>query len=84
MIHTLKTDPGPFSALWSKKKTYEVRRDDRGFEVGDTLVLNETLSTSGRYVLARVIYKTPGGSYGLPSDTCVLGIEELSRGENRT
>lgn len=42
MIHLLKTDPVPFQLVLDKFKTFELRKDDRDFSVGDTLVLKET------------------------------------------
>lgn len=39
MNHELKTWPEFFDAVASGAKTFEVRRDDRGFQVGDRLVL---------------------------------------------
>jgi len=45
MEHVLKTDPEVFEALVSGRKTYELRRDDRGFAVGDRLTLRETSHT---------------------------------------
>jgi hypothetical protein len=41
MIHELKTWPEPFAALAAGLKTFEFRRDDRGFAVDDVLVLRE-------------------------------------------
>lgn len=37
--HTLKVATAYMDALASGEKTFEVRRDDRGFQKGDTLVL---------------------------------------------
>lgn len=37
--HTLKVAPAYFEALVRKEKNFEVRRDDRGFQKGDTLRL---------------------------------------------
>lgn len=45
MIHDLKTDPEVFDALASGKKTFEIRLDDRGYNVGDTLLLRKTRYT---------------------------------------
>ncbi len=42
MKHTLKCDPKPFAAVISGRKKFEIRRDDRGFNVGDILQLKET------------------------------------------
>lgn len=44
-VHTLKTDPTPFQETDDGLKSSEVRYDDRGFHVGDYLILQETVST---------------------------------------
>jgi len=41
MIHELKTWPKEFEAVAAGTKTHEARWDDRGYAVGDTLVLLE-------------------------------------------
>ena len=46
MTHELKTDPDLFSAVWCGIKTYDIRFNDRGFMVGDDLLLRETRYTS--------------------------------------
>ncbi len=88
-IHRLKTLPEYFNALWEKRKTFEVRHDDRGFDVGDFLQLqefepsHETRLTwyTDREMLFEVTYKMHGGRYGLNEHHCVLGIRELGRTE---
>lgn len=60
MIHALKSEPQFFEAVINKQKTFEVRKNDRDFRVGDYLALNEwdspMLGYTGRSVLLRVKY----------------------------
>ena len=44
-LHSLKTDPELFEAVLIGLKKYEIRLDDRGFEVGHELCLMETKYT---------------------------------------
>lgn len=48
-LHELKLNSRFFDAVLNKIKTFEVRKDDRGFRVGDTLMLSE-VDDSGRYI----------------------------------
>ena len=41
MIHELKIYPDYFNAVISGKKTFEIRKNDRHFQKGDMLALNE-------------------------------------------
>lgn len=41
MEHELKTIPKYFNAVREGRKTFEVRKDDRNFQVGDTLNLRK-------------------------------------------
>lgn len=84
MIHTLKIWPGEFAAVAEGRKTHEVRHNDRNFRVGDELILKEWIPegrdcTEGRFtdraVLRKITYITPGGSWGLGDDLCVLSIK---------
>lgn len=79
--HHLKCEPEPFAAVADGRKQYEVRVNDRGFVVGDELWLREfdakQQAYTGKSLLRRVTYMTPGGSYGLPEQLCVLGIAPL-------
>lgn len=54
MTHHLKTLPEFFEALLDGRKTFEIRVNDRGFSVGDTLILQEwepslDIRTGGKY-----------------------------------
>lgn len=60
MIHALKIEQQFFEAVIDKEKTFEVRKNDRNFKVGDYLALNEVNDTSkgytGRALLLKVTY----------------------------
>ncbi len=77
MRHELKTWPVYFEAMRSGKKRFELRRDDRGFKVGDTLVLREwqpgAEAYTGRTIEVQVIYTlkdAPG--LGLLTGFCIM------------
>jgi len=60
-IHELKTWPEYWRAVCDRKKNFEVRKNDRGFEVGDILKLMEYDPTTpngytGRVLNRRITY----------------------------
>ena len=83
-------------AVWSKLKTYEIRENDRDFQVGDLLLLREWVPAhkangsgeyTGKYVVARVVCMTTNGdnspwAKGLAKDWVVMGIDQEDRGFN--
>lgn len=75
--HELKTWPEPFQAMWDEAKRFEVRQDDRGFEVGDFLVLREwdtfREGYTGRAMRAEVTYLLRD-AFGLPPGLVVLSV----------
>lgn len=48
-IHELKTWPHYFAAVRAGTKTFEIRKNDRDFVVGDTLILQEFDPEDGAY-----------------------------------
>ena len=49
MKHELKTLPKYYKAVVKGEKTFEVRKDDRDFQVGDTLLLQKY--DNGQYLV---------------------------------
>lgn len=80
--HILKTHPGPFQDSWLGLKSYEVRLDDRDYELGDRIDLVEWhphIGATGREIKClRVIHKLTGGQYGVEKGYCVLGLDFAS------
>lgn len=78
--HYLKTWPEPFAAILDGRKMFEVRVNDRGFEVADRLVLQEyepgSAEFTGAYVSTEVTYMLQG-AFGLPENVCVMGFRWL-------
>lgn len=83
MQHELKCVIEPFQAKWEKKKSWEFRKNDRDFRVGDYLLEREYDSTNntytGREILEEVIWILPGGSFGVPTDCVIMSTREESR-----
>jgi len=84
--HELKTDKQVFDEVASGRKTFEIRKDDRGFEVGDFLVLRKTLRTGeemkqgwpleyvGPPIYVYVTYILRGPIYGLADGWVIMSI----------
>lgn len=75
MEHRLKIMPEFYRAVVDGRKTFELRKDDRGFSVGDELVLREwdgASFTGGEY-RCRIDYILKGYD-GLDPDYAILGI----------
>jgi len=77
-IHELKSWPEQFEALIHKGKRCEVRRCDRDYQVGDWLLLREwdpeNENFTGRQAFREITHIMPPGSFGLPTDLCVLSV----------
>jgi hypothetical protein len=84
--HILKTLPDYWDAVAAKEKTFEVRRDDRGFQKGDVLVLRrlkkdyggnlvpDKLNGCHRDLCRRVAYVLTGGQFGIEPGYVVMAL----------
>ena len=74
--HELKCHPAEFDAIMSGEKTNEFRLNDRGFKVGDLVVLRRwdpaTSQFTGTTTVRKISYITTG--FGIPDGYCVLSL----------
>ena len=84
--HTLKTWPTYFRSVLSGEKTFELRRDDRGFQKGDRLKLVEfepgaikALALTGRSVTKEITYILTGGQFGLEPGFVIMGLKDVDQ-----
>jgi len=90
MVHELKSDNAVFQAAVRGVKNFEIRKNDRNFEVGDLLLLRETAYTgqqmaeqgmpvryTGEMLLLKVLYILHGPAYGLAEGLCIMSTEKI-------
>jgi len=88
--HELKTNPDVFQLSFEGKKNYEIRWNDRNFQVGDTLTLKETaysykemtdiedpkpLVYTGRELKETVNHVFTGEKYGIILGMAILNLD---------
>lgn len=82
--HTLKTLPEYFIEVWNGKKKFEVRKNDRDFQVGDILKLIEydpqTENSTG-FIHQKVSYILHGPAFGIQEGYCVMSLTELDEND---
>lgn len=80
MIHELKTLPEYFEAVRKGDKTFELRKNDRDFKVGDHLALNEWDGEkyTGRALLAKITYMlNPNDIMSCVGGFVILGLSHF-------
>lgn len=85
-IHHLKTWPQYYNAVKCGSKNFEVRFNDRNFQVGDTLYLYEFVPKNyyktgpekgihtGRMCIRKIMYILADTNFGLQPGYVVLGL----------
>jgi len=88
MTHELKCHPEPFQAVKRGEKTFEFRKDDRDYRVGDTLRLREwkpdvkwegggePVGYTGEMLHRTITYIIREG-FGIPEGYCIMSIASL-------
>lgn len=78
--HEIKILPKYFEEVQSGRKTFEYRRDDRGYKVGDIIKLNEYNPETGTYTgnsLEAEITYILKGELNIPTGYAVMSIAKL-------
>ena len=88
--HMLKTWDVYWDAIQRNEKLFEVRRDDRGFQKGDTLILRrmkkdhngiwredrDPYDSSPRDLERKITYILTGGQFGIEPGYVVMGLKK--------
>lgn len=76
--HSLKSWPNFFEKIREGVKTFEIRRDDRDFQIGDLLQLQEYDMSrelySGNFLTMRISYLLRSPHFGLQDGYVAIGI----------
>ena len=73
-IHELKTRISEFRAVFLLKKTFEIRKNDRDFKVGDGLLLKEYDHIKKEYTGTNLIREI---THILPSDNPFFNLKDF-------
>jgi hypothetical protein len=85
MEHILKIKSCYFKQVLSGEKTFEIRKVDRLYSVGDKLILFEIAENgkeTGESCIVRVIYLLTNPAYGLMDGYCIMSIKRCGK-QNR-
>jgi hypothetical protein len=78
--HEIKCWSDYFHAICRNEKRFDVRRDDRGYQKGDTVVLKEWANRAdvphftGNEEQRKIKYILTGGQFGIEPGYVVLGF----------
>lgn len=81
-VHDVKLGATFFDDVKTGRKTFELRKNDRGYKEGDTIVMHEYKdgTTTGRTIEKKIVYMLEDFT-GLEDGYCVLGLGEVKAGE---
>lgn len=82
--HLLKTINPYFDHVLEGRKDFELRKDDRGFKVGELVELREynpEKGFSGAVIRKEIKYILRGPVYGLGEGWVILGLKEVKKKE---
>lgn len=78
-VHDVKLGTTFFDDVRTGRKTFELRKNDRGYKEGDTIVLHEYKdgTTTGRTITKKIVYMLEDFT-GLEDGYCILGLGEAA------
>jgi len=87
-LHKLRTWPDEFWAVKFSDKTFDYRKNDRDFKIGDLVLLKEYdpdeemgNEYTGQRFLCEITYIIDGAvapkQYGIPAEYCILGLNPV-------
>lgn len=78
MVHELKIEPEHYAGIKMQRKPFEVRKNDRDYQIGDILGLNEYADGkhTGRAVLREIIYILDDPNY-CKDGFVILGVAPI-------
>lgn len=82
MIHNLKISSQYYDAVERGYKPFEIRKDDRGYRVGDVLIMKEvTAAPSREPIEAEIQYILRYEDFpdGLKEGYCILGLRNVHK-----
>jgi ParB family chromosome partitioning protein len=81
-VHDVKLGTTFFDDVKTGRKTFELRKNDRGYKEGDTIVMHEYKdgTTTGRTIEKKIVYILEDFT-GLEDGYCILGLGEVKAGE---
>ena len=81
-VHELKTVPESFEPIEAGIKLFEIRLNDRDYQVNDILILKEWLPDqeeyTGRAVIAGVAFILTDSEWGLKPDYIAMSIKIMA------
>lgn len=85
IVHQLNTWPTYWSAIGRGEKTFEVRRNDRGFQTGDIIELYRTWEdrpastrkSDTQPLRFRIGWILQGGQFGIEPGHCVFSLAPI-------
>ena len=79
-LHKIKILPQYYKATAAGNKHFELRKNDRNYQLNDYLQLNEFdgENYTGREITVYITYILKGGQYGLQEGYCILGTRLIS------